>query len=61
MTVMEETSITDSVCEIVCVGWGGGYGRNAVAEVGRCRLTRAGVGCESHGRRCGDRARRRGG
>jgi hypothetical protein len=49
MTLMEKTSVTDFVYKVICVRWGGGYGRNAVGEVGRCWLTSAGVDCESHG------------
>ena len=61
MTLVEEMSITDSVCKVICVGRGRGYGRDAVGEVGGCWLSSAGVGCEGHGRRDGDRGRRRGG
>lgn len=51
MTLVEETSVTDSVRKVICVGRSRGYGRDAVGEVGwGCWLSSAGVGCEGHGR-----------
>lgn len=60
MTLLEETSVTDSVWEVVCVGLGRGYGRDAVGEVGGCWLSSAGVGSKSHGGRRSEPVHRRG-